>query len=71
MASSLESPHWEALPPETRQLLETVGAFSFCHRYADTHESVETFQSIAWDEVKSYFIIEAKRLAKLWFSPLE
>ncbi|MBI5052246.1 MAG: nucleotidyl transferase AbiEii/AbiGii toxin family protein, partial [Chloroflexi bacterium] len=33
MASSLESPHWESLPSETRQLLETVGAFSFCRRF--------------------------------------
>lgn len=33
MASSLVSPHWEATPPDTRQLLETIGAFSFRNRF--------------------------------------
>lgn len=33
MAPSLELPHWEATPPDTRQLLEAIGAFSFCNRF--------------------------------------
>ena len=31
--ASLESPHWEAVPPETRQLLETIGSFTLCRRF--------------------------------------
>lgn len=33
MASSLESPHWEASPPETRQLLEVIGTIPPCRRF--------------------------------------
>ncbi len=31
--AALESPHWESTPPETRQLLEKIGAFSFARRF--------------------------------------
>ncbi len=31
--AALESPRWETTPPETRQLLEAIGAFPFCRRF--------------------------------------
>lgn len=31
--ATLETPHWESTPPETRRLLEAIGAFPFCRRF--------------------------------------
>jgi hypothetical protein len=55
--------------PHTRDFTMMVMPRLNDFRYADTHDPVETLQQISWDEVKSFFLSEAKRLAKLWFSP--
>jgi len=55
--------------PHTRDFTMMVMPRLNDFRYADTHEPVETLQPTSWDDVKSFFLSEAKRLANLWFSP--
>lgn len=59
----------QAKYPHTRDFAMMVMPRLNDFRYADTHEPVETLRPVSWDEVKSFFLSEAKRLAKLWFSP--